>query len=258
MSELTHKAAMELESEFGMCSDEALAARIGRPGEDSWKMLFFLLFGRYRDMCEAIFSKYAGQGLDFDDFMLELHIKLGRNDFAAISGYKGEAKFKTYLSTIARNLLFDIDRRSKPTIDIASVRDLPCEDDFERRQMEQLVQLINEYPDERARFVLFKTIEGFSSKDIGELLGIKPANVDTIRSRAMKKLRSQVEKESRPVMQASMPRMEKMALPKGVEMDMLEAPSAALFEESVEGAPAFDLVPGRYTILPALRRILGY
>lgn len=251
MSEITHKTALELESEYGGISDNELVARIGKEGEDSWKMLFYLLFGRYESMLEAVFATYALHGLDFDDFMLELHVKMGRNNFGAVTGYKGNALFKTYLSTVARNLLFDIGKRGKPTIDISTVRDLPCEDDYERERMAQLLEIINAWPDETARFILFKTIEGYSSKDIAAMLterkgeAVSPANVDTIRSRTYKKIRRQFERSEAPTFAAEAPKM---------------AMREVLYDEMVsyDAAPAPIFLEDRYTILPALRRILGY
>lgn len=251
MSEITHKTALELESEYGGIPDEQLVARIGKEGEGSWKMLFYLLFGRYESMLEAVFATYAGQGLDFDDFMLELHVKMGRNDFGAVTGYKGAALFKTYLSTVARNLLFDIGKRERPTIDISTVRDLPCEDEYEREQMAHLLEIVNAWPDETARFILFKTIEGYSSKDIAGMLSerkgesVTPANVDTIRSRTYKKIRRQIERSEERTFTTAAPKM---------------AMREILYEEMVfyDAMPAPVSLDYRYTILPALRRILGY
>lgn len=251
MSEITHKTALELESEYGGIPDEQLVARIGKEGEDSWRMLFYLLFGRYESMLEAVFATYAGRGLDFDDFMLELHVKMGRNDFGAVTGYKGTALFKTYLSTVARNLLFDIGKREKPTIDISSVHDLPCEDNYERERMEQLLEIINAWPDETARLILFKTIEGYTSKEIAQLLSeqkgeeFKPSNVDAIRSRTYKKIRQRIERKKESVFASEAPRMAMREL---------------ICEEMVsyDAMPAPVFLDSRYTILPALRSILGY
>jgi len=251
MSEITHKTAVELESEYGSVPDNQLVARIGKEGEDSWKMLFYLLFGRYVSMLEAEFATYAIRGLDFDDFMLELHVKMGRNNFGAVTGYKGTALFKTYLSTIARNLLFDIGKREKPTIDIDTVRDLPCDDEYEREQMAHLLEIINAWPDETARFILFKTIEGYSSKDIAGMLSerkgeaVTPANVDTIRSRTYKKIRRQIERSEERTFAAEAPRMvmREVLYEEMVSYDAMSVPVS------------LDV---RYTILPALRKIMGY
>ena len=252
MNELTHRTALELEAEFGDIPDELLAGRIGEEGQDSWKMLFYLLFARYAGMLVAIFHKYAASGLDFDDFMLELHVKMGKNNFAAVRAFNGSAQFKTYLSTIARNLLFDIGKREKPSIDIDTVHDLPCEDDYEREQMGRLLELINAYPDETARFILFKTIEGYSSKEIAIQLTamrgteVKPSYVDTLRSRTYRKLRSQVQRQEARMRSMPMPRMAEAMY----DMDAMAMPEFAL------ESPASVSLSGRYTILPALREIL--
>ena len=202
-------------------------------------------------MLEAVFATYAGNGLDFDDFMLELHVKMGRSHFRAVTGYNGAAQFKTYLSTVARNLLFDMGKREKPTIDIKTVNDLPCEDEYERERLEELLEIINAWPDETARFILFKTIEGYSSKDIALLLSerkgetVTPANVDTIRSRTYKKIRRQIERSEERTFAAEAPKM---------------AMREVLYEEMVtyDAMPVPVSLDYRYTILPALRTILGY
>ncbi len=235
MSNITRKTALELEPEFGKIPDQALVLRIGQGMDESWKILFYLLFGRYVSMLEAVFAKYAKQCLDFDDFMLELHVKMGKNHFAAITGYKGTAQFKTYLSTIARNLLFDMGKREKPTIDITAAYDLPYEDDYEREQITRLIELINTYPDDNTRFVLFKTIEGYSSKEIAPMLAersgkeVIPSYVDTLRSRAYRKLRFQVDSIAICRDTIAVYKLEHTITPTGY----------------------------KYTILPALRQILG-
>lgn len=243
MSHITRKTALELEPEYGKIPDEALVRRIGKGEDESWKVLFYLLFGRYVSMLEAVFVKYAKQGLDFDDFMLELHVKMGKDHFAAVTAYKGTARFKTYLSTIARNLLFDMGAREKPTIDIDAARYLPYEDDYEREQMLRLLELINEFPHEKTRFVLFKTLEGYSSKEIAAMLAaqsgkeIKPSYVDTLRSRAYSTLRAQVQTES----------------VKYITLEAVVKEPEVLFRMGEIITPTGY----QYTILPTLRQILG-
>jgi RNA polymerase sigma factor (sigma-70 family) len=195
-------------------------------------------------MLKAVFARYAKKGLDFDDFMLELHVKMGKDHFAAVTGYKGTARFKTYLSTIARNLLFDMGAREKPTIDIDAARYLPYEDDYEREQMLRLLELINAYPNEKTRFVLFKTLEGYSSKEIAAMLAaqsgkeVKPSYVDTLRSRAYGTLRAQVQESVKERVMAS--------------TVVFEESAAVYYTELITIPTGYQ-----YTIIPALRQILG-
>lgn len=80
---------------------------------------------------------------------------------------------------------------------IKLIKDLP-ENTTERDQISQLVEAINALPEGNGRFVLFKTLEGYSSKEIADMMlerqGIimAPANIDTIRSRTARRLRESI------------------------------------------------------------------
>lgn len=74
---------------------------------------------------------------------------------------------------------------------------------------------------------------------------VTPANVDTIRSRTYKKIRRQIERSEERTFAAEAPRM---------------AMREVLYEEMVsyDAMSVPVSLDGRYTILPALRKILGY
>jgi RNA polymerase sigma factor (sigma-70 family) len=202
MSELIRKAVIELEPKLGKISDEDLVSSIGKEGENSDELLFFLLYGRMDPMLKALFGKFKADGYDFDDFMLVLLLKLRKNDFKALKNFKHKSTVKTYISNIAHNLLIDFAKTQKVTIDLESVYNQPCEDELDRERSRQLMELINTYPDPEIRFIFLKQLEGYDRKEIAGMLSKKrgaevtPANVNTMFSRACHKLRSQVEESA--------------------------------------------------------------
>ena len=176
-------------------SDKEIITEIGL-GDSSGDALFYLLFGRYAEMLEAIFRRQSSGRIEFDDFMLELDIRLFVNRCAAIISFdENKASFKTYLGTIAHNLLYDMSAKEMPTRDI-----------LEALRQSILVDAINSYPNKDSRYVLLKTIEGYKSKEIAAMLtrrrqeegtldkgkSLTPAYVDTVRSRTLKAIRRMI------------------------------------------------------------------
>jgi RNA polymerase sigma factor (sigma-70 family) len=171
-----------------------------KSGNDSGIALFYLLFGRYLSMLYALYQRTSSTIMDFDDFMLELDIKLYKNGCTAIRHFNYESSFATYLNTIARNILYDFSKESGPVIDTEI--GISTEDNYDYR-MAEMIDAINRYPNEDSKFVLFKTLEGYQSKEIAVLLSVrrrangimteekdlKASYIDTLRSRAMKDIR---------------------------------------------------------------------
>ena len=201
MSELIRKTVIELEPELGKISDDDLVSRIVNGGMDSEKLLFFLLYGRMAPMLEAVFRKFSTEGFDFDDFMLELHLKLCKADYQALRNFKHESTVKTYISNIAHNWLVDQAGKKILTVDIDAINDMPYSDEYERDRLRQLVELIKAYPDPDVRFIMFKQLEGYDRSETAALLSKKRGSevttgyVNTLFSRACRKMRSQREEE---------------------------------------------------------------
>lgn len=208
MNEVIQAAVKRLEPKYKPCSDKEIITEIGL-GDSSGDALFYLLFGRYAEMLEAIFRRQSSGRIEFDDFMLELDIRLFVNRCAAIISFdENKASFKTYLGTIAHNLLYDMSAKEMPTLDILeALRYVDC--GFDEYGMSILVDAINSYPNKDSRYVLLKTIEGYKSKEIAAMLtrrrqeegtldkgkSLTPAYIDTVRSRTLKAIRRMMSDE---------------------------------------------------------------
>ncbi len=208
MNNVIQGTVRKLERKYKGMPDEYVLQEI-ETGHHAGEALFYLLFGRYADMLEIIYSRQPPALMGFDDFMLELDIRLFKDGCQAVLGFRPEkATFKTYLGTIARNLLYDLREKDLPTIDIFTLWET-LRDNDEREEVVRLVEAINSYPDKDSRYVLLKTIEGYKSKEIAAMLAgrrheegtldgkeeLKPSYIDTLRSRALKAIRERIFRE---------------------------------------------------------------
>lgn len=201
MNQVIQGTVNELERRYKDKTDEEVIQEI-RVGEHAGEALFYLLFGRYAEMLLLIFNQQTMTIMDFDDFMLELDIKLYAQTCAVIRSFDPHrASFKTYLSRIARNLAYDLQKKDFPMLafDFTDM-DMPADDSG---SMMMLVDAINSYPNKDSRYVLYKTIEGYKSKEIASMLScrrhedgtlavdqaLKSSYIDTLRSRALKAIR---------------------------------------------------------------------
>lgn len=86
MNDVIQAAVKRLEPKYKPRSDKEIITEIGL-GDSSGDALFYLLFGRYAEMLEAIFRRQSSGRIEFDDFMLELDIRLFVNRCAAIISF---------------------------------------------------------------------------------------------------------------------------------------------------------------------------
>jgi len=205
MNEVIQSTIRKIETRYSGKPDDEIIQDI-RKGYHAGESLFYLLFGRYAEMLHVIFGKQAKSSMDFDDFILELDIRLFKDDCRAIRRYQSEkSSFKTYLSTIARNLLYDLREKELPVLDVDAL-DTVLNNHYNGDEVISLVEEINTYPNKDSRYVLLKTIEGYKSKEIAIMLTsrrhedgtldkneeLKPSYIDTLRSRALKTIRKHI------------------------------------------------------------------
>lgn len=206
MNNVIRRTVRELERKYKDKPDEAIIWEI-RTGRHAGEALFYLLFGRYADMLEVIYAQQSLTLMDFDDFMLELDIRLFKEGCEAMQRFQpGKASFKTYLSAIARHLLYDLHEKELPTLDVDALGGILYDEYESEEAVMSLVEEINDYPDKDSRYVLLKTIEGYKSKEIAAMLTgrkheegtldeskkLKPSYIDTLRSRALKGIRHRI------------------------------------------------------------------
>lgn len=203
MNKVIQGTVRELEPRYKNLTDVEIIEEV-KEGKNMGEAVFYLLFGRYAEMLGILFASQDMKLMDFDDFMLELDIRLFKEHCEIVRQFDGrKASFKTYLSTIARNLLYDLRKKDMPMIDIEIAAASIFTDDNQR--VTAMIEAINHLKNKEGRFVMFKTIEGYSSMEIAAMLGnVKPAYVDTLRARAKIQIRIMVEESDRSV-NASVP-----------------------------------------------------
>ncbi len=166
---------------------------------------FAALVRRYENVVFHAAYLVTGTRADADDLSQEIYLKLWRG----LPGYRREAKFLTWLTSLIKHASTDWIRRKKRTPDTTSLThrgedDTPSppepadtapesspEDMYERHRMEAAVRrAMATLSDEHRLVVQLRDIEGMSYEDMAERLGIPPG---TIRSR-LARARSQIKK----------------------------------------------------------------
>ncbi|MGB9589683.1 MAG: RNA polymerase sigma factor, partial [Candidatus Hydrothermia bacterium] len=108
--------------------------------------------------------------------------------YLGIRNFKGQSRFSTWLYSIARNCALDMARRRLRSL-TDSLEDVPEPSETPDRRgmiLEEAMKTL----DEREREVLSLYYKGgFSSVEIGEMLGLTEGNVRVVMFRARKKLR---------------------------------------------------------------------
>ena len=143
----------------------------------------------------AVSRRYCKNQWDAEDVVQDAFIKVFRN----FHGYKHDKSLSKWIERIVINCAIDHWHVSKKTLYTEShellehISNKELEDTEDRHLIEQvsidkLRDLISELPDQY-RFVLnLYAIEGYSHKQIGEMLGIKESTSRSNYARARKKL----------------------------------------------------------------------
>lgn len=106
-----------------------------------------------------------------------------------------DAKFSTWLYTVARNTIIDFYRSNK--LSAVSFEDLPEMADLEGeepyREASQLEESLKRLPQEYEKVLRLRFVEGYPISKVAQLMRKKEDNVRAITSRALKKLREVLE-----------------------------------------------------------------
>lgn len=158
-----------------------------------------VLYEQYIQSVFNFIARLAPPGFDVEDIVQEAFVKAWRN----LKKFDQSKSFKTWIFTIAKNILFDQMKKKQPMafsqleqdeegnapeLDIADSRPLADEllsaIDSDKR-LEELLQKLN--PLQRA-VVISHAIEGLTFSEIGEVLGEPMDTVKTRYRRALSKL----------------------------------------------------------------------
>lgn len=163
------------------------------------EMAFRRLVERFRD---RIFRQALVQTGDADDaedvtqeVLVRLHLQIAR--------FRGDAKFETWLFTLTRNAAADQRRkRERPHRIAARIREMVGEeeavdeDPLERLEASRIGDLVRAFLadlSERQRTVFdLVDLQGYSTVEVAEMLGMRPVTVRTHLLRARRALRAKL------------------------------------------------------------------
>ncbi len=170
-------------------TDQELIAAVKDGDDDAFKELVL----RYEPVVAATVIGMLGNCPEAEDVGQETFIRF----YNGIKNFRGDASVKTYITRIAINQAINEIRRRKRVSKIFSSTpadehpeipdDRPAEDQGPDRELvEQAIQTLDE--DFRSVVVL-RLIDGYSTAETAEMLGIPVGTVLSRLSRAQKKLR---------------------------------------------------------------------
>jgi RNA polymerase sigma-70 factor (ECF subfamily) len=142
--------------------------------------------------------------------------------FTRLGGFRGDSSLATWLSRITMNEALGRLRRQRPTVDLeafeaqrteAQIIKFPhtgTSDDPERtmaqREILRLVERATDNLPEIFRIVfMMRVIEGMSTEDTANLLGLQPDTVKTRLHRARRLVRDELDKQIGPVLMDAFP-----------------------------------------------------
>jgi RNA polymerase sigma-70 factor (ECF subfamily) len=143
--------------------------------------------------------------------------------FSGLDGFRGEARFGTWLARIVINEALGCVRRRRPTVDISAVADNPAasaqiipfagasvEADPETRMAQSeiralLERAIDKLPANFRKVLVARLIEDLSVEETAELFGILPQTVKTRLHRARALLRREMEIHIGPILGEAFP-----------------------------------------------------
>jgi RNA polymerase sigma-70 factor (ECF subfamily) len=156
------------------------------------------LFRVHGPRMKSVAANLLGDLAEAEDAVQEAFVKI----FRSAGTFQGRSRFSTWIHRVVVNCCYDLLRRRRPTV---SLDDAPPgspstdgpppsgEDPAIRVALEQGLRSLP--PRQRSAFVLF-AIEGFSHREIGEILGTSTGNSKTLVFEAKKKLARLLENRS--------------------------------------------------------------
>lgn len=149
------------------------------------------LYERYSPRVYAVVRRIAGDDDTAQDLAQEAWIRAIR----ALPGFRGEARFSTWLHRIAVNAALQARRHARPRAEreepldaaVAAATVAPASGDalLHRR----LEWALDRLPDGMRRVLILHDVEGYTHEEIGEVLGVTPGTSKSQLFRARAKMR---------------------------------------------------------------------
>src|SRR6187431_458079 len=185
-----------------VATDEELVARTVAGDADSFNQLIL----RWERPIYALAYRVIGRDEDARDVCQETFLRA----FRALSGFKGQAKFSSWLYRITLNLCRDWIRRERRTpiaqmpegvdpIDVADEHVSPAEsveDLVARRELSDAVaRAMQELPEEQRTAILLKEYHGLTFQEIADMLHCPLSTVKTRLYQGLSVLRRRLERQ---------------------------------------------------------------
>jgi RNA polymerase sigma-70 factor, ECF subfamily len=179
---------------------------------------FRTIMERYNRRLYRIARGILRNDSEAEDVVQEAYVKA----FTNLGGFRGDSSLATWLARITMNEALGRLRRERPTVDLetfgaqrtkAQIIKFPqtvTSDDPERtmaqREILQLVERATDNLPEIFRIVFMtRVIEGMSTEDTANLLGLQPDTVKTRLHRARRLVRDELDKQIGPVLLDAFP-----------------------------------------------------
>jgi RNA polymerase sigma-70 factor (ECF subfamily) len=163
------------------------------------KSAFSEIVGRYRKLVARTVKGMLGDSVFAEDVGQEVFIKL----YHSLPEFRGEAKLSTYIQRIAVNLTLNEIKRRKRFFSMFSQKgnnemyefEVPDTDNQERREASEIVNKALLSIEPRFRVVVtMRLLQGYSTKETAEILGLPLGTVLSRLSRAQEQLKDIIEK----------------------------------------------------------------
>lgn len=152
-------------------------------------LAFAEIVNRYKDVIATIIKSMLGNVAEAEDVGLEVFVRF----YNSASSFRGDSSLKTYLTRIAINLsLNELKRRKKKRLmNIEDVKYAGAVDHISKNtDLKELIDKALEYLEPKFKSVLvLRLVEGYSTKEVGEILQLPQGTVLSRLSRAQEKLR---------------------------------------------------------------------
>jgi RNA polymerase sigma-70 factor, ECF subfamily len=180
-------------------SDSELVERV-RAGDTA---LFEILMRRHNERIYRTARAVVRNEDEAEDIMQETYVRAYR----ALSSFKGEARFSTWLTRIAVNEALARRRKGRRLVSVGNVSideelmnsrkatTVTPEDDTAREEMVGLLRrAIDGLPEESRLVITLRDIQGLSTRETAEALDFSEANVKVRLHRARRELRTVLER----------------------------------------------------------------
>lgn len=160
---------------------------------------FGQLYESYLSPIYRYFYYRTGDRQEAEDFSEQTFLKAWEH----IAGKKNRPirNFRSWLFSIAHNVLVDQRRKAKPLSSLEEVTDATSEQIAPEAHMsqqeeeQQLLAVLDKLDEKQKQVIIYRFVSGLSHNETADLMNLKEGNVRVLQHRALVALRSLLQKE---------------------------------------------------------------